>query len=193
MVRKYSVAVAGSAFEARTLRWCATRVSVMSVSGLEPHVYAGNRRWRGAISLGVAALALAGCAPPQAPRVSYSHGHEHFSQGKYGHASREGRRRWRTGASRRGAISGRPPLHGRGPPILPRREPLLYGDRHGLLVRRGVPWPPHRQRRSLRHGLAVGRSSDDAAAELCARDQSRATAIRSSCGSTIAVPITPGG
>jgi len=60
----------------------------MSVSGLEPHVYAGNRRWRGAISLGVAALALAGCAPPQAPRVSYSHGHEHFAQGKkYGHAS----------------------------------------------------------------------------------------------------------
>jgi rare lipoprotein A len=60
----------------------------MSVSGLEPHVYAGNRRWRGAISLGVAALALAGCAPPQAPGVSYSHGHEHFAQGKkYGHAS----------------------------------------------------------------------------------------------------------
>src|ERR1700733_12939385 len=60
----------------------------MSVSGLEPHVYAGNRRWRGAIGLGVAALAFAGCAPPQAPRVSYSHGHEHFAQGKkYGHAS----------------------------------------------------------------------------------------------------------
>ncbi len=60
----------------------------MSVSGLEPHVYAGSRRWRGAIGLGVAALALAGCAPPQAPRASYSHGHEHFAQGKkYGHAS----------------------------------------------------------------------------------------------------------
>ena len=60
----------------------------MSVSGLEPHVYAGNRRWRGAISFGVAALALAGCAPPQAPSVSYSHGHEHFAQGKkWGHAS----------------------------------------------------------------------------------------------------------
>jgi rare lipoprotein A len=60
----------------------------MSVSGLEPRSYAGNRRWRGAVSLGVAALALAGCAPPQAPRVSYSHGHEHFAQGKkYGHAS----------------------------------------------------------------------------------------------------------
>jgi rare lipoprotein A len=61
----------------------------MSVSGLGPHANAGNRRWRGAISLGVAALALAGCAPPETPRVSYSHGHEHFSQSKYGHASRK--------------------------------------------------------------------------------------------------------
>jgi rare lipoprotein A len=62
----------------------------MSVSGLEPRSYAGNRRWRGAVSLGVAALALAGCAPPQAPRVSYSHGHEHFAQGKkWGHASQK--------------------------------------------------------------------------------------------------------
>ena len=61
----------------------------MSVSGLEPLLNGGNRRWRGAISLGVAAWALAGCAPPQTPRVSYSHGHEHFSQSKYGHASRK--------------------------------------------------------------------------------------------------------
>ena len=61
----------------------------MSVSGLGPHTDAGKRRWRGAISLGVAALALAGCAPPEAPHVSYSHGHEHFSQAKYGHASRK--------------------------------------------------------------------------------------------------------
>jgi rare lipoprotein A len=61
----------------------------MSVSGLEPHVYAANRRWRGAASLGVAALALAGCATPQPTRVSYSHGHEHFSQAKYGRASRK--------------------------------------------------------------------------------------------------------
>ncbi len=41
------------------------------------------------MSLGVAAWALAGCAPPPAPHVSYSHGHEHFSQSKYGHASRK--------------------------------------------------------------------------------------------------------
>src|SRR5690242_7643570 len=90
MVQKYSVAVAGLAFEARSLRWWVTRVSVMSVSGLELHDYAGNRRWRGAASLGVAVLALAGCATPQpTPRVSYSHGHEHFSQSKYGRASRK--------------------------------------------------------------------------------------------------------
>ena len=41
------------------------------------------------MGLGVAAWALAGCAPPPAPHVSYSHGHEHFSQSKYGHASRK--------------------------------------------------------------------------------------------------------
>src|ERR1700722_1336168 len=133
MVLKHSVAVAGSAFEARTLRWCATRVSVMSVSGLEPHTIAGIRRWRGAISLGVAAWALAGCAPPPAPRVSYSHGHEHFAQGKkYGHASQKV------------VADGDRVPRGGGPSILPRREPLLYSDRHGFLVRRGVPWPPHR-------------------------------------------------
>jgi peptidoglycan lytic transglycosylase len=62
------------------------RVSVMSVPGVEPRVYAARRRWRGAASLGLTAFALAGCAT-QTPQVSYSHGHEHFSQAKYGHAS----------------------------------------------------------------------------------------------------------
>ena len=57
----------------------------MSVSGLKPRVCAGN--WRGAAGLGVAVFALAGCATPQTGRVGYSHGHEHFSQAKYGHAS----------------------------------------------------------------------------------------------------------
>ena len=61
----------------------------MSVSGLNPHVYAGRQRWRGAVSFGVAALALAGCATPQPTRLSYSHGHEHFAQSKYGRASRK--------------------------------------------------------------------------------------------------------
>jgi rare lipoprotein A len=59
----------------------------MSVSGPEPRVYAGDRKWRGAASLGVAAFALAGCATPEPTRVTYSHGHEHFAQAKYGHAS----------------------------------------------------------------------------------------------------------
>jgi rare lipoprotein A len=58
----------------------------MSVPGFEPRVHADKRRWRGAASLGVTAFALAGCAA-QSPQVSYSHGHEHFSQAKYGHAS----------------------------------------------------------------------------------------------------------
>ena len=59
----------------------------MSVSGLEPRVYAGARRWRGAASLGAAAVALAGCATPEPTRVSYHHGHEYFSEAKYGRAS----------------------------------------------------------------------------------------------------------
>ena len=58
----------------------------MSVPGLEPRIDAGTRRWRCAASVGVTAIALAGCAP-QTPQVSYSHGHEHFAQAKYGHAS----------------------------------------------------------------------------------------------------------
>jgi rare lipoprotein A len=58
----------------------------MSVSGLKPRVHAVKRRWRGGASLSVAAFALAGCAGETA-RVTYSHGHEHFSQAKYGHAS----------------------------------------------------------------------------------------------------------
>ncbi len=59
----------------------------MSVSGADPRAYAGDRRWRGAASLSVAALALASCATPEPVRVTYHHGHEYFSEAKYGRAS----------------------------------------------------------------------------------------------------------
>jgi rare lipoprotein A len=57
----------------------------MSVPGFDPRVFAG--RWRGAAALGLTAVALAGCASPQTAEVHYNHGHEYFSQAKYGHAS----------------------------------------------------------------------------------------------------------
>ena len=144
----------------------------MSVPGVEPRVYAGRRRWRGAASLGVAALALAGCAT-RPLRCRYSHGHEHFAQSKYGHASPKVVADGQPVPAGRRAISGRPSLYRRRAQVLSRGRPVIFGGRHGLLVRRRVPWPPHRQRRSLRHGLAFGRPSDDAAAELRAGDQSR--------------------
>ena len=58
----------------------------MSVPGIEPGLFAGKQKWRGAAVLGLAALALAGCAA-QTAQQHYDHGHEHFSQAKYGHAS----------------------------------------------------------------------------------------------------------
>jgi rare lipoprotein A len=58
----------------------------MSVSRFDPRVFAGKRKWRGAASLGLTAVALAGCAT-QTAEIHYSHGHEYFSQAKYGHAS----------------------------------------------------------------------------------------------------------
>jgi rare lipoprotein A len=58
----------------------------MSVPGFDPPVFAAKRRWRGAASLGLTAVALAGCAT-QTAEIHYSHGHEYFSQAKYGHAS----------------------------------------------------------------------------------------------------------
>src|SRR5580658_2493728 len=59
----------------------------MSVSRFDPRVFAGKRRWRGAASLGFTAVALAGCATPQTAEQHYNHGHEYFSEAKYGHAS----------------------------------------------------------------------------------------------------------
>ncbi len=58
----------------------------MSVPGFEPRLLAGKRKWRGATILGLSAVALAGCAA-QTAQQHYDHGHEHFSQAKYGHAS----------------------------------------------------------------------------------------------------------
>src|SRR5271163_2427516 len=86
MVGKCLAAAVGIGVQNSRPALVSNRVSVMSVPGVEPRVYAGGRRWRGAASLGVTALALAGCATPT-PQVSYSHGHEHFAQSKYGHAS----------------------------------------------------------------------------------------------------------
>src|SRR5580658_7859950 len=85
MVRKY-LAAAGIGVRNSKPALVRNRVSVMSVPGFEPRVHADKSRWRGAASLGVTALALAGCAA-QSPQVSYNHGHEYFSQAKYGHAS----------------------------------------------------------------------------------------------------------
>jgi rare lipoprotein A len=86
MVGKCLAAAVGIGVQNSKPALVSNRVSVMSVPGVEPRVYAGRRRWRGAASLGATALALAGCAA-ETPQVSYSHGHEHFSQAKYGHAS----------------------------------------------------------------------------------------------------------
>jgi rare lipoprotein A len=86
MVRKNLAAAVGIGARNSKPALVRNRVSVMSVPGFEPRVHAGKRRWRCAASLGVTAIALGGCAP-QSPQVSYSHGHEHFAQAKYGHAS----------------------------------------------------------------------------------------------------------
>ena len=90
----------------------------MSVPGVEPRVYAVTRV-RGAGSLGAAALALAGCAT-ETPQVSYSHGHAHFSQAKYGHASAkvvaDGQPVPRGGGRSSSAI----PIRSRGTDITPR-------------------------------------------------------------------------
>ena len=58
----------------------------MSVPGFEPRLLAGKRKWRGTAILGLTAVALAGCAA-QTAQQRYDHGHEHFAQSKYGHAS----------------------------------------------------------------------------------------------------------
>ena len=50
------------------------------------HAGSSGRLWLGVAGAAVA-LALSGCATPTGPQRSYAHGHEYFSQKKYGHAS----------------------------------------------------------------------------------------------------------
>src|SRR5271154_939450 len=88
MVRKCLAAVVGIGDRNAKPALLRNRVSVMSVPGFEPRVFAGKGRWRGAAGLGFTAVALAGCAT-QTAQQHYDHGHEHFSQAKYGHASRK--------------------------------------------------------------------------------------------------------
>ena len=57
----------------------------MSVSRLELGALAAKKGWLGGAGLSLT-LALAGCATPTAQQ-HYAHGHEYFSQAKYGHAS----------------------------------------------------------------------------------------------------------
>jgi rare lipoprotein A len=57
----------------------------MSVSRFELGAVAANRGWLGVASLALS-LALTGCAT-QTTQQHYAHGHEYFSQAKYGHAS----------------------------------------------------------------------------------------------------------
>jgi rare lipoprotein A len=57
----------------------------MSVSRLELGALAAKKGWLGGAGLSLT-VALAGCATPTAQQ-HYAHGHEYFSQAKYGHAS----------------------------------------------------------------------------------------------------------
>ena len=139
----------------------------MSVSRFKLCALASRRRWLGAAGLSPPGFRV---APPRPPS-SYAHGREYFSQAKYGHASPKVIADGRACSQRRRAISCRPPLYDRWSHVLSVRDQSLHGGRHGILVRRGLPWPTHRQWRSLRHGLADSRPSDAAAAVLCAGDE----------------------
>src|SRR5208337_2233731 len=86
MVRKRLAGAAGIGVRNSKPALVRNRVCVMSVPGFEPRLLAGKRKWRGATILGLSAVALAGCAA-QTAQQHYAHGHEHFSQAKYGHAS----------------------------------------------------------------------------------------------------------
>ena len=127
--------------------------------------------FRGAGALAVVAATLAGCAEPPSQHARRSG--EFFSVARYGPASP------------RVVDDGEPVPRGGGQYLVghpytiagrtyyPTRERALRGRRHGLVVRRRLPRTAHRQRRSLRHALAVRGASDHAAAELRARHQPR--------------------
>ena len=141
--------------------------------------------FRGAGALAVLAATLAGCAQPPS---QHAHGSEFFSVAKYGPASPRVVDDGATGAARRRPISRRPPLHDRRAHLLSEREPALRGRRHGFVVRRRLPRTAHRQRRSLRHALADARRIRPCRCRATRASPTSATAIRSSCASTIAAP-----
>jgi rare lipoprotein A len=79
----------------------------------------------------VLAVALSGCAGPTAQQ-HYAHGHEYFSEKKYGHAS--------------------PKMIADGQPVPKGGGQYLVGHPYnvaGLLVRGRLSRPAHRQRRGL--------------------------------------------
>ena len=145
MVRKRLAVAAGIGVRNSKPALVRNRVCVMSVPGFEPRVFAGKRRWRGAAIQGLTAVALAGCAT-QTAQQHYNHGHEYFSQAKYGDASRkvvaDGQPRRAAAGNIWSAIPIRlPATH----TTLPRTRPI---QRSGWPpVRRRFPRPTNRQRR----------------------------------------------
>ena len=74
----------------------------------------------------------------------------------------------------------------------PSENSALQRRRHGLLVRRRVPRPAHRQRRGLRHALVDARRIRPCRCPATPGSPISPTAIRSSCASTIAAPTHAG-
>ena len=79
----------------------------------------------------------------------------------------------RAGAQGRRHLPGRQALYHRRPHLRAPGKRQLQRRGPGILVRRGFPRPGDRQRRSLRHDVDLGRASDAADPELCARHQPR--------------------
>ena len=119
--------------------------------------------------VGLAAVALAGCA--STPQTAARHSKEYFPSSVYG------------AASPRVVADGQPVPRGGGQYLVghpytvagrvyvPRENPSYVGGGLGVLVRRRLPRPDDRQRRSLRQEQSERRASDNAAAELRASDE----------------------